>query len=144
MKLLNRSIFSLSLIGLLVSAFLAYEYSRPEGITCPITGAGCDIVRNSAYSSMLGIQIPYYGIAFYLFVALLSILLTNSFKKPIMYKLRLVVILFGFIFGVYLTFLEAFVIKAFCFWCVVSFIISGFLLVFAILEYKKYVTKLKQ
>lgn len=142
-KLLNRLIFVFSLLGLLISAFLAYEYSRPEGITCPITGAGCDIVRNSAYSSMFGISLPFYGIAFYLFVAVLSILLTNSSKKPIMYMLRSVIILFGFLFGLYLTGLEAFVIKAFCFWCVVSFIISGFLLVFAV-EYLKYVKQFKQ
>jgi len=61
-----------------------------------------------------------------------------------MYKLKLVVILFGFLFGVYLTSLEAFVIKAFCFWCMVSFIISGFLLALATLEYKNYATKFKQ
>ncbi len=122
-KLFNRAIFFLSLIGLLISVFLFYEYSLSGPMVCPL-GGGCDIVRSSPYSSFLGISIPIWGIGFYLSLAILSVFRLG--------KLQLMLALCGFAFGLYLTFLEAFVIGAFCFWCVLSFIISFVILICAV------------
>lgn len=136
-KLLNRSIFIFSILGLAVSAYLAYEYSLGGSVNCPIGGGGCDIVRISKYSSFFGIDIPYLGIVFYLAVAFLSVLLTQGFKK-IINLVRLLISFSGFAFGVYLTFLEAFVIGAYCFWCVTSFIISIIIFALCIIHWRKY------
>lgn len=122
-KFKNRLIFFLSLIGLAVSMFLVYEYNRPTPINCPITGTGCEQVRQSEYSSLLGLSLPYYGIIFYLFIAGISVWLTNNYNK-VLINLRSLVAIFGVIFGVYLTYLEAFVIQAYCIWCLTSFLIS--------------------
>lgn len=119
MKYLKYLIFISSLLGLGVSAYLAYEYELAAQINCPIGGLSCDIVRNSIYSKFLGISVPFYGIAFYIVVAILSIILIEKTTKLIQ-KILWITSLAGFIFSVYLTFLEAFVILAFCFWCVVS------------------------
>lgn len=135
-KQLNRLIFIFSLLGLAVSAYLAYEYSKDGLINCPI-GGGCDIVRKSSYSSFLGIDIPYLGIAFYLAMAFLSVWLTQSTDKLFNF-FRLLLSFFGFIFGVYLTFIEAFVIGAYCFWCVTSFIISVIILILCIIHWRNY------
>lgn len=123
MKNINRAIFILSLVGLVISVFLAYEYSQTDPIACPITGSGCEIVRKSAYSSLLGISLPYLGLVFYLMLAALSVFLTQSFNRLIS-LFRLFVSFSGFIFGLYLTYLEAFVIGAYCIWCLASFIVS--------------------
>lgn len=136
-KLLNRSIFVLSILGLVVSAYLAYEYSLGGSINCPIGGGGCDIVRSSRYSSFLGISIPYLGITFYMVLAFLTIWLTQSYSKLIN-LLRLLINFSGFAFGVYLTYLEAFVIGAYCFWCVTSFIISIIIFALCIIHWRKY------
>lgn len=122
-KLANRIIFILSLLGLFVAAFLFYEYNIAGTIICP-TGTGCDIVRASPYSSFLGISIPFLGIVFYFVMAILSVVHSHDLPRKIARKLQLVVAVTGVGFGVYLTYLEAFVIKAYCFWCVTSFIIS--------------------
>ncbi|MBI2086274.1 vitamin K epoxide reductase family protein [Candidatus Daviesbacteria bacterium] len=121
-RTINRLIFFLSLAGLAVSAFLAFEYSQ-SSIVCPISGVGCNIVRKSNYSSFLGISLPYLGITFYLTLAILTVFLTQSFNLLFQF-LRLIITFLGFAFGIYLTFLEAFVIRAFCIWCLISFIIS--------------------
>lgn len=136
-KLLNRSIFVFSILGLAVSVYLAYEYSLSGPINCPIGGGGCDLVRQSQYSSLLGIQLPYFGILFYLVVAFLSIWLTQHADKLVTY-FRLLVSFSGFAFGVYLTYLEAFVIDAYCFWCVISFTISIVIFILCIIHLKKY------
>ena len=122
-KILNRIIFIFSLLGLSVSAFLFYEYNLAGSIACPI-GQGCEIVRTSPYSNFLGISIPVWGLFFYFLVAFFSV-----FR---LFKLQFLFALGGFAFGVYLTFLEAFVIGAFCFWCVLSFIISSVILLCAV------------
>lgn len=127
---INRAIFVLSLAGLAVSLFLAYEYSKQGPIACPLTGSGCDIVRKSDYSNFSGISLPYLGIIYYLTIAFLTIWLTQNFNKLIN-AIRLTMAFFGFGFGAYLTFLEAFVIKAYCIWCLTSFIISIGILIFS-------------
>ena len=134
--MINRIIFILSLLGLFISAFLAYEYSLSSPVICPIAGAGCEIVRKSIYSSLFGISLPYFGIAFYLVIAILSIILANKYIKRIS-DLRILGSFFGFAFGVYLTLAEAFLIKAYCIWCIISFIISILILYLAFLKHKK-------
>ena len=134
-NLSNRLIFVFSLLGLLVASFLFYEYNIAGTIICP-TGRGCDIVRTSSYSSFLGISIPILGIIFYLTMAILSVVHSHYLSKEAVRKLQLLVTAIGVVFGVYLTFLEAFVIKAFCFWCILSFIISFAVLLLILLGRK--------
>ncbi len=119
----NRLIFIFSLLGLAVTAFLAYEYNQSGSIVCPITGTGCDTVRSSDFSKFLGIDLPYLGLVFYVVMASLSIWLTQNYDRRINLS-RLLVGFSGVAFGVYLTFLEAFIIKAYCIWCIASFIVS--------------------
>ncbi|MBI2330122.1 vitamin K epoxide reductase family protein [Candidatus Daviesbacteria bacterium] len=136
LRFCNRLIFILSLLGLTVSAFLFYEYSLSGPMNCPV-GNGCDIVRASPYSKFLGISLPILGIIFYAFMAGLSIWRTKNIQDTRFTGLQLLSALAGFAFGVYLTLLEAFVIGAYCFWCVLSFIISGVVLLFAVFSWRK-------
>lgn len=131
--LINRVIFVFSLIGLAVTSYLAYEYNLGGSINCPLTGTGCDLVRKSQYSSLLGISLPYFGMLFYLVVALMSVWLTDV-RNKLVNSIRLLGVFSGVLFGVYLTFLEAFVIKAYCVWCLTSFAVSIIILVLALQE----------
>lgn len=126
-SLANRLVFILSLLGLAVAAFLLYEYNFASSMICP-TGGGCDIVRVSPYSSFFGISIPVLGVIFYLFMAVLSVLRSHNLDNTLIKNIKLVVGAMGFTFGLYLTYLEGFVINAYCFWCLLSFIISAVIL----------------
>lgn len=117
-------IFLLALLGLGVSSFLAYEYNLTGPVTCPIGGSGCEIVRSSSYSNIFGISVPYLGILFYLVLAVLTILLMDQ-KTKLLAKLLFTWSLLGVASSAYFTFLEAFVIHAYCFWCLSSAIIAS-------------------
>lgn len=134
-NLSNRLIFIFSLLGLIVSSFLFYEYNTSGLVVCPI-GTGCEIVRASPYSYFLGISIPILGIAFYLAMAVLAVMHSHNFPKKTVERLQLLGGVTGVGFGIYLTFLEVFVIKALCFWCVLSFIISLAILLLIVLSRK--------
>lgn len=118
--------FLLALAGLLVSGFLAYEYSLKGSITCPLTGLGCDIVRNSQYSRLFGVAVPYLGILYYLGMGIISIILLEKDMK-IFKKLLFLGGIIGFVTSLYFTYLEAFIILAFCFWCITSAMIAALL-----------------
>lgn len=130
----NRLVFIFSLLGLCVAAFLLYEYSLSGPILCP-TGKDCDIVRASPYSNFFGISIPLLGVAYYLAMAGLSVVHSHQLPYKLVRKLQLLAAFSAVIFGIYLTYLEGFVIQAYCFWCVLSFIIS--IIIFAALVLSK-------
>jgi len=136
-SLSNRLVFVFSLLGLSVASFLFYKYSLNESVFCPI-GAGCDIVRTSSYSHILGIPIPFLGVVYYLTMALLSVVHSHQLPYKLVRKLQLLASVFAVGFGIYLTFLEVFVIRAYCFWCLMSFIISAVIfLVIVVSRYEK-------
>lgn len=134
-KLSNRFIFILSLTGLAISAFLFYEYTFAGSVMCPL-GQGCDIVRASPYSYIFGIPLPFPGLLFYLAMAILAVVSSHELPVKIVKKLQLLIASSGVVFGIYLTYLEAFVIKAYCFWCVLSFIISVVILLLILFRKK--------
>ena len=85
-------------------------------------GTGCDAVRASAYSHLWSIPMPVFGVAGYLAVAILIIaesLLSAPLAKWARYAVAGMTAC-GFLFSLYLEYLQGFVIHAFCAWCVTS------------------------
>ncbi len=111
----------LSLIGLFDSFYLLWVYTSPlRPLAC--LGTGCDVVRASPYARLMGLPTPFYGVVAYAVLALL--LLAEPFvPPPIANRFGQAVKAIsgaGFLFSLYLTRLEAFVLHAWCVWCVVS------------------------
>ena len=123
---------TLSLLGLAVAIYMGIMYSSHKPISCPAGGSGCETVQFSQYAAIAGIPIPWLGVAGYL--AILSIVVWEQLRRvsaeeavPVTFGLTL----FGFLFSVYLTYLEAFQIKAFCTWCLTSAVIMTALFILA-------------
>jgi len=117
------------IIGLFISLYLIYAYEFSKSIIC--VGSGCEIVANSIYSKFLNISLPFWGALFYI-----SVISLSFFKK--FENLLLFILIIGAVFSLYLTFLEIFVIKAICFWCMLSAICSWIMaLIFVFLNVKK-------
>jgi protein-disulfide isomerase/rhodanese-related sulfurtransferase len=114
-------LMALSLVGLFDSIYLLWEYTSPaHPMVC--MGGGCDAVRASAYSHLGGLPVPIYGVFMYGFLVLLLFLfplLPTSFARLTQYVVLLVSGA-SFLFSVYLTGIEAFVLHAWCVWCVLS------------------------
>ncbi len=110
-----------SIIGAAASAYLLVEYLTGQPGVC-LTGSGCDLVRASAFAYPLGIPTPLIGLVFYVVAAWLVLrTLASGQIAGIAPGTALVILsVAGAIASMTLTALEAFVIRAFCTWCLVQ------------------------
>lgn len=119
-KYFKPAILILSIIGFLLSVYLTYlHYSEGQTAFCS-QDSGCDAVRQSSYSSLLGIPVALLGAVGYALIFWFSYV---SMSKRVRWLLIYTISLAGFVFSLYLTYLELFVIKAICPYCVVSALI---------------------
>lgn len=110
-----------ALVGLLTSGYLAYVKVFDTPIYCTPGIGDCTTVNSSRYSELWGIPIAIFGMLSYLAILLLVILGHRS-KLIKQYQVLAIfgISLFGFLYSLYLTYLEIFVIHAICQWCVLS------------------------
>jgi uncharacterized membrane protein len=112
----------LALIGALIAGYLVISEVTNTQTICPATGAfNCDLVQKSIYSRIGPIPVAVLGLVGY--VAILSVLLLESRVTLFAERGKLLVFgmtLIGLLFSGYLTAMEAFVLQAWCVWCVAS------------------------
>ncbi len=114
----------LCILGLGVSSYLAWVYLSGGEPYC--AGAhGCSQVQHSRYATLLGVPVPLIGIAGYTLLLGLSLGRGRASGEMAFYLpvLSFGVALVGLLYSLYLTYLEAFVIHAWCYWCVASAVI---------------------
>lgn len=110
----------LSAVGLVLSAYLAYlHFTEAQAAFCA-AGSECDAVRQSGFSTMMGIPVAVFGIFGY---ALIIVFTLISISKRQRWLYLYVFALSGITFSAYLTYVELFVIKAICTYCIVSALI---------------------
>jgi len=107
-----------ALVGLFASSYLTWAYtSSTHRMVC--MGTGCDEVRASKYAHLFGLPLPVFGLAFYaLLIALILLEARPSRHSVGMWRLILALGAWGVLFSGWLTYLEGFVIHAWCDWCV--------------------------
>lgn len=116
------AVLFLSLLGLSIAGYLLISYSGSRPVLCFNTG--CETVRNSSYSNLFGLPVPLFGVLGYSAIALICIMsVLRKFPLGHIKKLLLFFGIFGFVLSAYFTYLEAFVIRAWCLWCVISAVI---------------------
>lgn len=114
----------LVVFGLLVSGYLSYiklgDYiGEPVEIVCTKSGAfDCNAVQSSIYSVQFGIPIAWMGFTVYVLLGLM-ILLRNriGFLRKYGLTMMFALSLFAWIYSMYLVYLQFFVIRALCQWC---------------------------
>lgn len=114
----------LALLGGLVSLYmLAYALGLTGPVICGI--GDCEAVQSSPYSRMGPIPVAAFGVVGYLVlmvVSLLGLQPASGGSRIVRWALLGGGVL-GVAFSAYLTYLEAFVIHAWCQWCVSSAVI---------------------
>ena len=117
----RRIVLVSAIVGAGVSAYLLVEYLSNRGGVC-LTGGGCDAVRTSAFAYPLGIPMPLFGVAFYLAAGWTTWRTANPDRlfgqDPCLLLAALGLV--GIAVSAFLTGVEAFVIHAYCTWCVVQ------------------------
>jgi uncharacterized membrane protein len=124
----------LAAIGLVVAGYLAYVETQAVPAICGPIG-DCNAVQSSPYARLFGVlPIGLLGVAGYL--AILGVWFWGRLRPdriaayaPVMlFGMALV----GVLFSLYLTYLEPFVIKAVCMWCLSSAVIITLLMLLSL------------
>jgi uncharacterized membrane protein len=127
-----------ALVGLFVALYLwLYKAGFIGALAC---GAGqCETVQLSRWATLLALPVAAWGVGFYAVVFLVAFLLVQE-RFAGSRKLSLALLLltaWGVVFSAWLTYLEVFVIRAICRWCVVSAVIACVLFALALLDWRK-------
>jgi len=114
----------LALVGIAIATYLWLHAIGVVGVLKCGTG-GCETVQASVYARLLGIPVAFYGVAGYVALFGISIAGTQPSLVTQAWPTRWLVALSGagFVFTLYLTSLEMFVIHAWCRWCLASAVI---------------------
>lgn len=121
----------LSLVGLIDSAYLTAVHSSGHVPGCSLV-EGCDVVLQSSYSTIAGIPTALFGVLFYFVVFVLSIfILANKDKIKKLSKILAVWGTLGFLATLGFVLLQAFVINAWCQFCLLSAVTSTLIFITA-------------
>lgn len=131
MPLYLTMILVLGVIGLINTIYLSYHTITKEPVKCLFfPEEWCRKVQYSSYSRTFGIPNSFAGFFIYLAIIILTLAFTAGATPfaPVVW-----IIVIGLLFSVYFLFIQAFVLRAFCTWCVVSaveFILLTLIIVF--------------
>ena len=137
-KKIKISFFIIVCIGFIDAVYITVERFMNKIPPCSLSS--CETVLNSSYSEILGIPVSLLG-AIYYFVLLILFMIYFDKKKEIFLQYAFHLTIFGFLFSLYFLSIQAFVLKAFCQYCLVSNTSSIilFIIAFSVLyKHKKY------
>jgi len=128
-----------ALVGLVDSAYLIWIKIANDKAYC-LPGLGdCWTVNTSRYSQVFGIPISVFGVIGYLIILLVFLYKNrNVFLQNNHVTLLFGMTLAGFLYSVYLTYLELFIINAICPFCVLSATAMTVLFVLSVIRLVKY------
>ena len=118
---INKLLLALTLlavIGFADASFVALKSLQGQVVPCSIL-KGCDIVLQSQYSRLFGVPVALIGAIYYGIVLLLITAFLLVWKSRIM-NCIVILIAVGSIMSLWFIYLQVFVIKAICLYCLVS------------------------
>lgn len=140
----NRIIFLLAIVGVFVSGYLTLAHQLNFEMPCGLTQGGCDKVAQHESARGFGIPalraIPTAAFGLMMFIALLALSFARAAVGSDVLERRAafaqwLMLLAGVAATLYLTYLEKYVIQAWCAWCVASGIIT--VLAFLVSSYER-------
>jgi uncharacterized membrane protein len=128
----------ISLLGLFLGTYLTmYKIGIIGSLACNV--GSCETVQMSRWATFLGLPVATWGVGFYLLMLALSIAgLQERFEASRGLSLAMVLLSgWGVLFTAWLNYLEAFVIHAWCEWCLGSAAMVLILFVLAALNWRE-------
>lgn len=130
-------LYTISLVlviaGLFVSGYLSYVKLTDTAMVCVESGAfNCDVVQNSVYSRLFGIEIAYLGFLTYIVLGGLLLLQNRvAFLQEYGDALFFGITLLAFLFSMWLVYVQVALLQALCPWCLAHEIIMTILFILA-------------
>ena len=116
----------ISFLGLIDTLYLGLKRGKP--VACTLT-SGCEEVLNSRFSAIAGVPISWFGFGFYL--AVFSASVFALFEDHRLLKLVFWPALAGFLISMGLVAVQAFILRAYCQYCLGSAILTTSILIFS-------------
>lgn len=136
---LSRMVMAvLSLAGVVIAGYmLMFTVGAITTLACG--NGACETVQASPWAVFLGVPVPLIGLLGYATVLAIAIAGLQPTWVESRFVASALVGLSGvaFVFSVYLSAVEAFLIHAWCRWCVASAIVATLLFLFAVPEIKR-------
>lgn len=112
----------MAIVGMGVSLYLSYVKLSDADVICATSGLiDCHSVQHSKYAAIAGIPIALLGIGAYgSILALLAFDKRISLFENFGTEFLFVITLFGFLYSIFLMYVEGFILKKWCMWCVAS------------------------
>ena len=125
---------ALSLAGLADALYLTVQHMAGASVPCSVT-SGCEEVLTSRYAVVAGLPLAGLGAAAYFSVFSLSTLAAFGYRMAGILLRPLVAVMV--LMSVWLFYLQAVVIRAFCQFCLLSAAITIALLIVVLVAWKK-------
>jgi len=111
--------------GFGVSSYVWYAKSHGKQLVCP-SGGECNAVVTSKYSKFFEIQLEYLGMLYFciIFFSYVFMLLAPQFFEGIFRAGLMMLTASASFFSGYLLFVQAFLLKKWCIWCILSSMFS--------------------
>ena len=107
--------------GFLLASYIRHKKVSNEILVCPLK-SNCETVIFSNYSKLFGIPVEILGILYYLTITLAYVfflVVPISMPQLLVLGVSSLTVL-AFLFSLYLTFVQAFALKQWCTWCLIS------------------------
>jgi len=117
---LSRILIVLSLFGLGDSGYLSWRHFQAASPFCP--RGGCDLVLNSHYAEVWGVPLALIGALGYGILLTLSLFAYRAEGSGVRRALSglLIFSTIGFLVSLVLVYVQLFVLKSVCLWCMAS------------------------
>jgi uncharacterized membrane protein len=126
-KIFANIFLVVSLLGFLDASYLAVEHFQGRVPPCAFV-TGCAQVTTSQYSLVLGIPVALLGALYYLAILVLSIAYLDT-KREALLKHASYLTFLGMAASLWFIYLQAFVINAWCIYCLGSALTSTLLFI---------------
>jgi len=124
------AIIILGLAGIILCLKIYTKKKAERPLVCML-GADCNTVLKSDFSKFLGIGLEIFGFIYYGIVTLsyLALFLFPQLQTPLIYFILLGLSMGAFLFSMYLIAIQAFVLRSWCSWCLISAGLSTLILI---------------
>ena len=111
--------------GFGVALYIYYTKKHHKQLVCPV-GSNCNVVITSRYSKFLGVSLEYLGMFYYavIFISYIVLIFASHLLSESFLSGLIIFTAGAFFFALYLLFAQAFLLRQWCIWCILSAALS--------------------
>jgi uncharacterized membrane protein len=106
--------------GFILASYMWHKKRKQKEFTCPLKGKCHDVVQTK-YSKIFGFPIEVLGMMYYAFIGIgWAFVLFTTFPNSLLENILALATTGAFLFSIYLTLVQVFILRKLCAWCIVS------------------------